>query len=129
MENYARALKAEAAKDPKDNPRVTLVIDRGLIQEYVVQLVDQAIRVGFTDVSPIPERGEDASKLADLGDDPGGPPIAEAPTVILRVHRDASYAAVSPLIKALRGWGITRIQLRVVPGDSIPKRTQARDRS
>jgi biopolymer transport protein ExbD len=115
VENYAKALKAEAPKDPKDVPTLLLLIDGGLIQEYVVQLVDQAVRVGFTDVSPILERGEDAPKLADLGDDPGGPPIAEAPTVILRVHKDAPSADVHRLLKALRGWGVTRIQLRVVP--------------
>ena len=116
VENYVTALKAEAPKDPKDVPPLTLVIDRGLLHSHVVQLMEEAIRAGFTDVSPVPaERGEDAPKLADLGADPGGPPIAEAPTVILRVHRDASYADVSPLIKALRGWGITRIQLRVLP--------------
>lgn len=34
--------------------KVTLEIDEKLIQEYVVQLVDQGIRAGFKDISPVP---------------------------------------------------------------------------
>jgi biopolymer transport protein ExbD len=34
--------------------KVTLEIAKKLIQEYVVQLVDQGIRAGFSDISPVP---------------------------------------------------------------------------
>lgn len=34
--------------------KLTLEIDDGLIQEYVVRLLDVAINVGFTDVAPVP---------------------------------------------------------------------------
>jgi biopolymer transport protein ExbD len=34
--------------------KLTLEIDDKLVQAYVVQLVDQAIRIGFSDISPVP---------------------------------------------------------------------------
>jgi hypothetical protein len=34
--------------------KLTLELGEKLVQEYVVQLVDQGIRAGFNDISPVP---------------------------------------------------------------------------
>lgn len=47
------ALSAQLEREKKPG-KVTLEIDEKLIQEYVVQLVDQGIRAGFNDISPVP---------------------------------------------------------------------------
>jgi biopolymer transport protein ExbD len=38
----------------KPPPKLTLEIEPRLIQEYVVALLDHGIRVGFTDIAPVP---------------------------------------------------------------------------
>jgi biopolymer transport protein ExbD len=47
------SLSAQLEKEKKTG-KVTLEIGEKLIQEYVVQLVDQGIRAGFNDISPVP---------------------------------------------------------------------------
>ncbi|MBN9120223.1 MAG: biopolymer transporter ExbD [Planctomycetes bacterium] len=47
------ALSAQLAREGKPG-KLTLRIGDKLIQEYVVQLVDQGIRAGFNDISPVP---------------------------------------------------------------------------
>ena len=46
-----KLLKANEGKPP---PKLTLEIEPKLIQEYVVQLLDVGVRVGFTDIAPVP---------------------------------------------------------------------------
>lgn len=47
------ALSAQLEREKKTG-KVTLEMGEKLIQEYVVQLVDQGIRAGFNDISPVP---------------------------------------------------------------------------
>jgi biopolymer transport protein ExbD len=47
------AAQVAAAKNPAGG-KLTLEIGDKLLQEYVVQLVDQGIRAGFNDISPVP---------------------------------------------------------------------------
>jgi hypothetical protein len=52
---YRDKLKELAAKHDKDKPAaLTLELPDKLLQAYVVQLVDTAVRSGFEDVSPVP---------------------------------------------------------------------------
>jgi biopolymer transport protein ExbD len=56
VEAYAAelaALSKQLAAQQKTG-KVTLEIGEKLLQEYVVQLVDNGIRAGFTDISPVP---------------------------------------------------------------------------
>ena len=46
-------LAAQLAKEGNTG-KVTLEIDKKLVQGYVVQLVDHGIRAGFSDISPVP---------------------------------------------------------------------------
>lgn len=48
-----KALFAGLEKEKKTG-KLTLEIADKLLQEYVVQLLDQGIRAGFTDISPVP---------------------------------------------------------------------------
>jgi biopolymer transport protein ExbD len=48
-----KALADGLARNKKTG-KLTLEIGDKLLQEYVVQLVDQGIRAGFTDISPVP---------------------------------------------------------------------------
>ena len=52
------SLSGQLAKDNKPG-KLTLEIADKLIQEYVVQLVDQGIRAGFNDISPVPINPKD----------------------------------------------------------------------
>lgn len=47
------ALDAQLKREGKPG-KVTLELGEKLLQEYVVQLVDQGIRAGFSDISPVP---------------------------------------------------------------------------
>jgi biopolymer transport protein ExbD len=47
------SLSAQLERDKKTG-KITLEMGEKLIQEYVVQLVDQGIRAGFSDISPVP---------------------------------------------------------------------------
>ena len=47
------SLSAQLEREKKPG-KVTLELGEKLIQEYVVQLVDQGIRAGFSDISPVP---------------------------------------------------------------------------
>jgi hypothetical protein len=41
--------------DQKGKPaKLTLEIGDGLLQEYVVNLLDIGVRIGFTDIAPVP---------------------------------------------------------------------------
>jgi biopolymer transport protein ExbD len=48
-----KALAALVTQSKKTG-KLTLEIGEKLLQEYVVQLVDQGLRAGFTDISPVP---------------------------------------------------------------------------
>ena len=47
------SLSAQLQREGKPG-KVTLELGEKLLQEYVVQLVDQGIRAGFADISPVP---------------------------------------------------------------------------
>lgn len=51
-----RALRTQLGGKPG---KVTLEIDPGLIQEYVVLLIDQGVRADFKDISPVPINPKD----------------------------------------------------------------------
>jgi hypothetical protein len=48
-----KALAALVTQSKKTG-KLTLEVGEKLLQEYVVQLVDQGLRAGFTDISPVP---------------------------------------------------------------------------
>jgi biopolymer transport protein ExbD len=52
------ALSAQLTRENKPG-KVTLEMGPTLLQEYVVQLVDQGIRAGFNDISPVPINPKD----------------------------------------------------------------------
>jgi biopolymer transport protein ExbD len=56
VQNYASELAALNAQNERDKKqgKLTLEISDKLLQAYVVQLVDQGIRAGFNDISPVP---------------------------------------------------------------------------
>jgi biopolymer transport protein ExbD len=56
VQNYHAELSAlsKQLETEKKTGKVTLELGEKLVQEYVVQLVDQGIRAGFNDISPVP---------------------------------------------------------------------------
>jgi biopolymer transport protein ExbD len=56
VEAYAAELKnlANQLAAQQKTGKITLELGDALLQEYVVQLVDNGIRAGFTDISPVP---------------------------------------------------------------------------
>ena len=56
VEKYQAELKAIAAKLEKEKKtgKLTLELGDDLVHDYVVQLMDVAIRAGFTDIAPVP---------------------------------------------------------------------------
>jgi biopolymer transport protein ExbD len=56
VKNYHAKLSAlsKQLEAEKKTGKLTLEMGEKLIQEYVVQLVDQGIRAGFSDISPVP---------------------------------------------------------------------------
>jgi biopolymer transport protein ExbD len=55
IEKYHAELEKRFAQvKGEKKPKLTLKIANALLWEYVVQLLDHAIRVGFTDVAPMP---------------------------------------------------------------------------
>lgn len=56
FDSELRAIKTQLAGKPG---KVTLEIDRGLIQSYVVQLLDQGIRADFKDITAQPSDPRD----------------------------------------------------------------------
>ncbi len=56
VEAYHAALAKRSAQLEKDKRpgKITLELSEQLLQAYVVQLVDQGIRAGFSDISPVP---------------------------------------------------------------------------
>ena len=51
VDELKKLFEANRGKPPA---KLTLEIEPRLIQEYVVALLDHAIRVGFTDIAPVP---------------------------------------------------------------------------
>jgi biopolymer transport protein ExbD len=51
---YFRELEKRKAAMGNRPGKLTIEIDDKLIQAYVVQLLDEAVRAGFTDISPVP---------------------------------------------------------------------------
>ncbi len=49
-----RIVAAEAKGTKIPPPKLTLEIGSKLLQAYVVQLLDQAVRAGFSDIAPVP---------------------------------------------------------------------------
>ena len=60
VEKYRDELKAIHTKleREKKSAKLTLKVEKQLRQAFVVQLVDVGLRVGFTDISPVPLDGE-----------------------------------------------------------------------
>ena len=55
VKNYQSELTKRFASLKKDaKAKLTLELDDGVLQEYVVALLDLAIRVGFNDIAPVP---------------------------------------------------------------------------
>jgi biopolymer transport protein ExbD len=55
VETYRDELqKLHKANEGKPPPKLTLEIEPKLFHEYVVQLLDVGVRVGFTDIAPVP---------------------------------------------------------------------------
>jgi hypothetical protein len=52
----SNAAKSEGREIPP--PKLLFELDDKLLQAYVVQLLDAAVQVGFTDVAPVPIRGK-----------------------------------------------------------------------
>lgn len=56
--NYQKELQtrynAIASAEAKSKAKVTLEIQENLLQEYVVQLLDNGLRSGFTNIAPVP---------------------------------------------------------------------------
>jgi flavin-dependent dehydrogenase len=50
---YMNALKESLQRHKERGAKLTLELDGRLLQEYVVSLMDHALRAGFTDISPI----------------------------------------------------------------------------
>ena len=54
LKQYEAALKKRFVAGQSKPAKLTLKIGDGLLQEYVVRLLDIANQVGFTDIAPIP---------------------------------------------------------------------------
>jgi biopolymer transport protein ExbD len=54
VKRFQGELQKRFAEQKKNPPKLTLEIGDGLLQEYVVQLLDIAIGIGFTDIAPLP---------------------------------------------------------------------------
>lgn len=54
VKKYQSELQSRFAALKGGKGKLTLEISDGLLQEYVVQLLDVGIRVGFTDIAPVP---------------------------------------------------------------------------
>ena len=54
LKQYEAALKKRFVSGQSKPAKLTLKIGDGLLQEYVVRLLDIANQVGFTDIAPIP---------------------------------------------------------------------------
>lgn len=59
LDAFKKKLKELAEKNKGKRLALTLEIDKNLIQEYVVELVDRSMGAGFEDVSPVPIEKKD----------------------------------------------------------------------
>jgi len=53
LSRYMNALKDAMQRHQERGAKLTLELDGRLLHEYVVSLMDHALRAGFTDISPI----------------------------------------------------------------------------
>lgn len=65
LKEYQKALQEKSDRAQRANKKVgklKLEIDKGLIHEYVVQLIDVAIRSGYEEISPEPKKESETPK-------------------------------------------------------------------